>query len=92
MDVRGGLGGILFDKDGTLFDFHATWGGWCAGFVADLSRGDAGQAARLAEALDYDLDARRFRKTSPVIAGTMEVAVAAVRRARPDVSEDWLRA
>jgi phosphoglycolate phosphatase len=20
--------GLVFDKDGTLFDFHATWGGW----------------------------------------------------------------
>jgi phosphoglycolate phosphatase len=23
-DVRG----VLFDKDGTLFDFRATWGAW----------------------------------------------------------------
>lgn len=61
---------VLFDKDGTLFDFHATWSHWAHGVLHDLAAGDAGLVARLAAAVDYDLGARRFRPTSAVIAGT----------------------
>jgi phosphoglycolate phosphatase len=61
---------VLFDKDGTLFDFHATWSVWAHGVIDDLSGGDAGLRARLADAADYDLQARRFRPTSPIVAGT----------------------
>jgi phosphoglycolate phosphatase len=25
--------GIIFDKDGTLFDFNATWGAWTRGML-----------------------------------------------------------
>ena len=62
--------GILFDKDGTLFDFRATWDVWVAGVIGTLSGGDAGVARALAAAARYDLDARRFAPDSPVIAGT----------------------
>ncbi|WP_444464300.1 HAD family hydrolase [Rhodobacter capsulatus] len=66
---------ILFDKDGTLFDFDATWGAWARGVTFDLAGGDAALAGRLAEAIGYDLAAGRFRQHSPVIAGTVaEVA------------------
>ena len=34
---------MVFDKDGTLFDFQATWGVWCAGVIAELAAGDAGR-------------------------------------------------
>jgi phosphoglycolate phosphatase len=29
---------VVFDKDGTLIDFHAMWGGWVRALAADLSR------------------------------------------------------
>ena len=32
--------GLLFDKDGTLFDFQATWSGWFLNVLAQLSQGD----------------------------------------------------
>jgi phosphoglycolate phosphatase len=71
----GRVAGVLFDKDGTLFDFHATWGAWTAGLVAVLAEGDGARAARLAAALGYDLTLQRFDPESPVIAGTpQEVA------------------
>jgi phosphoglycolate phosphatase len=63
-------GAVLFDKDGTLFDFHATWSVWAHGVIDDLARGDPELMARLADAAHYDLQARRFRPTSPIIAGT----------------------
>lgn len=61
---------VLFDKDGTLFDFHATWSVWAHGVIHDLAGGAPGLMARLADAAHYDLGARRFRPTSPIVAGT----------------------
>jgi phosphoglycolate phosphatase len=83
--------GILFDKDGTLFDFHETWGRWARDFILDVTAGDPVRAARLAAVLGYDLDAGRFERTSPMIAGTMEVVVQAVRTVLPEVPETALR-
>ena len=69
------ISAILFDKDGTLFDFDATWGAWARGVTFDLAGGDAAGAARLARVIGYDLAAGRFERHSPVIAGTVaEVA------------------
>ena len=84
--------GLLFDKDGTLFDFHDTWSRWARGFIGDVTGGDPARAARLAAVLGYDLDAGRFERTSPMIAGTMEVVVEAVQAVLPEFSETALRA
>lgn len=65
-----GIRAILFDKDGTLFDFQATWGAWARALLADLAAGDARRARAMAEAMEFDLDAGRFRPASVVIAGT----------------------
>lgn len=83
--------GVLFDKDGTLFDFHETWSRWAKAFIADITGGDPARATRLAAVLGYDLEAGQFERTSPMIAGTMEVVVAGVRTVLPEVSESALR-
>lgn len=68
--------GVLFDKDGTLFDFAATWEAWCAGLLERLTS-DAAEAARLGQAIGYDHAARRFLPGSVVVAGTPgEIATA----------------
>ena len=54
------IAAVLFDKDGTLFDFNATWASWAATFIEDLSRGDVALAGRLAGAIKYDLGSQRF--------------------------------
>lgn len=64
------LDALLFDKDGTLFDFHATWGTWGGTVITELSGGDKKLRADLAEAMCYDLSQNRFDPTSPFIAGT----------------------
>ena len=74
---------VLFDKDGTLFDFHTTWSHWAHEVLHDLAAGDAALVARLAETVDYDLAARRFRPTSPVIAGTNREAAECLASALP---------
>lgn len=80
--------GILFDKDGTLFDFHATWSVWAADTIRELACGEALVMARIAEAIDYDLEASAFRPTSPVIAGTNREAAECVSSALPGRSTD----
>ncbi len=64
------ISAILFDKDGTLFDFQATWGKWAAGFLTRLADGDAALAEALAEAVDFDAETRSFAPGSVAIAGT----------------------
>jgi len=70
-----GIRAILFDKDGTLFDFQRTWGGWAGRIIADLAGPDPERARRLAEAMAWDPASARFASHSPVIAATsLEVA------------------
>lgn len=62
---------VLFDKDGTLFDFGLTWGPWTASFIHGLAR-DTDHASALARAMRFDLDAQRHLSDSPFVAGTVE--------------------
>ncbi|WP_339107744.1 HAD family hydrolase [Thioclava sp. GXIMD4216] len=82
------IAALLFDKDGTLFDFHATWSAWARDLLQHLSDGDPALATVLAEAIDYDLRAGRFRPSSVAIAGTMDEIVAALAAHLPQ----WSRA
>lgn len=66
------VSGILFDKDGTLFDFTASWAAWVAALVLDLARGEAAQADLLARAVGFDRAGRRFEAGSPVVAATVD--------------------
>jgi phosphoglycolate phosphatase len=63
----GMIDGIIFDKDGTLFDFRRSWGAWAERFLRDVARDEA-QAAQLGAAIGYDLARAEFAKDSPVIA------------------------
>lgn len=67
------VAGIIFDKDGTLFDFQATWAAPFRELLAEVAPGPL--FAPAAEAMGYDSTADRFRADSLVIAGsTGEVA------------------
>lgn len=63
------IDGVVFDKDGTLFDFRRSWGGWAQGFLAGIARDDS-HADALGRAIGYDLGQKSFSPDSPVIAGT----------------------
>jgi phosphoglycolate phosphatase len=76
------IDGVLFDKDGTLFDFRRSWGGWAAVLVGRIAQG-RDHALALAEAIGYDLDSNEFRSDSPVIAGTAQDVSAALLRHLP---------
>jgi phosphoglycolate phosphatase len=66
-----GIGGVVFDKDGTLFDFRQSWTGFVRRLIGALAE-DGAHGARLAAALGFDLATGDFDPDSPVIADTSE--------------------
>ena len=77
---------VLFDKDGTLFDFRQSWGGWTKSMLDRLAPVTTGP---LAQALGFDPQAVDFAPESVVIASTMaeiaEVIAAHVTLSREDI-------
>lgn len=61
---------VLFDKDGTLFNFGATWDAWGARALRGLADGDTAALRALADVTRFDLTRETFLPESPVIAGT----------------------
>ncbi|MCO4847078.1 MAG: HAD family hydrolase [Yoonia sp.] len=82
--------GIIFDKDGTLFDFNATWGAWTRGMIASEVGGDPARIAAMADLLGYDLDAGVFLPSSIVIAETVSIVADAMLGLLPDVTKPEL--
>jgi len=66
----GDIKGILFDKDGTLVDFNATWLGVADFMAMDASDGDRWKADRLLAAAGFDFTAKRFKPDSIFASGT----------------------
>jgi phosphoglycolate phosphatase len=85
------IGGVVFDKDGTLFDFRRSWGAWTARLVGELAADDAG-ARRLASAIGYDLGTGDFHPESPVIAATADEIAEVLIPLLPDWSHARLAA
>ncbi len=81
-DVRG----VIFDKDGTLFDFASTWEAWALAFLNRLGRDEA-HARELSDLVGFDYDSQSFLPTSVVIAGTPGEIVEAIAEALPQLSK-----
>jgi len=80
---------VIFDKDGTLFDFRQSWGGFAATMLADLARDDA-HATDLAAVMGFDRAARSFAPDSPMIAGTSAEIAAVMIPLLPDMTQAGL--
>lgn len=61
--------GILFDKDGTLLDFEASWSGVYRDLCLDLASGDAAVAQSMLIAGGLDPETGRFRSGGALAAG-----------------------
>lgn len=69
--------GVLFDKDGTLFDFTATWRGAAEAVLAALAPADAALRRRMGLAVGFDPETGLFCAGSAVVAGsTADIAAA----------------
>ena len=68
--------GILFDKDGTLLDFEATWGPLYRRLALDLAGGDQTRAQAMLVTGGLDPMAGRMRAGSVLGAGTTHEIVA----------------
>lgn len=74
-----GLRAILFDKDGTLVDYEASWTPINARAVALAAGGDEAVASVLRAAVEVDADGRALGPTSIMAAGSAgEIAAAFV--------------
>lgn len=84
--------GLLFDKDGTLFDFHLSWGSWAAELIEGLSEGLPARGAEIAKCLEFDLKNKAFRPGALSIAGTVSEQATAMLPALPGWRIDTLEA
>ena len=82
---------VIFDKDGTLFDFRASWGGWTEHLIDRLAKHGADPAA-LEAVLGYDRRYRVFRADSPVIAQTTPEIADLIRPLVPMLTPEALNA
>ncbi len=84
----GPIRGILFDKDGTLVDYFATWTPAYLAAAAHLAEltGDPAAADRLLAAGGYDRNADRYDPTSPLAHGTVPEIAEVWRHAVPDLA------
>jgi phosphoglycolate phosphatase len=71
MSIRG----LLFDKDGTLLDFEATWQPVYKAVVLHLSGGDQARADTMMRDAGYDFVQERCLPGSPLSAGTTDELV-----------------
>ena len=77
MGARDEIHGIIFDKDGTLFDFRASWGAWARHMLRDLGR-DAAHRRAMGARIGFDPDSGVFAPDSLVIAATPSDIAAAL--------------
>lgn len=80
--------GLCFDKDGTLFDFAATWEAWAQQFLHRAAQGNARRAAQMGAAIGFDSKAGIFASNSLVIAGTAAEVADALAQYFPDLARD----
>lgn len=81
---------IIFDKDGCLFQFEATWSSWATDFLESVSHADTMRAEKLGLAIGFDVHTGRFHADSPVIAGTPDDIVATLLPYLPGIGLEQL--
>lgn len=60
---------VIFDKDGTLFDFRTSWGAWITQLIGGLAESPA-HGRLLERVLGYDIATGAFDRSSPMVGET----------------------
>ena len=77
--------GVLFDKDGTLIDFTATWRGLFEDMLDHYAGADQPLREALGRAVGFDVATRTFLPGSPVVADTSDVIARLMAELLPGV-------
>ena len=80
--------GLLFDKDGTLFDFHNTWNAWAGDVIRALAGGEPEIINQIARVIDYDLATGCILPSSIAIAETNRDIAVAIAEVLPNSHVD----
>ncbi|MFQ3349091.1 MAG: phosphoglycolate phosphatase [Paracoccaceae bacterium] len=80
------LHGLLFDKDGTLFDFAQSWG-QCMALILGALTEDEGKQNHLGKLVGFDLAQMCFVPNSLFIAGTVAETASVMARHLPNHTE-----
>ena len=77
--------GIIFDKDGTLFDIQRSWSEWANVFVTKFSKKHGLETKKLADAIHFDLASSKFLRESIFVHGSVDEVVDAISRPFPRI-------
>ena len=77
--------GIIFDKDGTLFDIQRSWSDWAKVFVTKFSNQHNLDTLKLANAINFDLTSGKFVRESIFVHGSVDEVVDAIFQKFPQV-------
>ena len=81
------ISGIIFDKDGTLFDIQRSWSEWANVFVTKFSKKHNLETTKLAEAINFDLASCKFLRESIFVHGSVDEVVDAISRPFPQITK-----
>ena len=79
--------GIIFDKDGTLFDIQRSWSEWAKVFVTKFCKKHDLEITKLANAINFDLYSNKFLKESIFVHGSVDEVVETIFRKFPQLTK-----
>ena len=80
--------GIIFDKDGTLFDIQRSWSEWANVFITEFSKKHALERGKLADAIHFDLATSRFLRESIFVHGSVNEVVDTIFQLFPRIPKN----
>ena len=82
--------GIIFDKDGTLFDIQRSWSEWAKVFVTKFSKKHDLDIIKLSNVINFDLASNKFLKESIFVHGSVDEVVDAISQKFPQVMKKMI--
>jgi phosphoglycolate phosphatase len=82
---------ILFDKDGTLFDFQKTWAPWAKTLITRLAEGDVVLTQDISHVLGYEFELARFKPDSISVSCTPDEQIELLKPLLPHLSKEELK-